>query len=118
MGSGITRAVDDLAHTLGAYVDWQVLGQHLDSQPVRLLITLASAASYSASAWDRQQAAIGELLDTAAGQAGLDADQQTIAAGLAGLSLDLDEQRRTAVEQARELLGPLTALGVLQALPA
>jgi hypothetical protein len=111
--TGITQAVNALAEQLGVTVDWQALHNNLNAHPVPALITTASTYMFNASLLEHHQQLINESLDLSAGQAGLSQDQQDIVATLAKVSLKLLDEQQAAIENARELLGPLHKLGVV-----
>ncbi|WP_406106282.1 hypothetical protein [Micromonospora globbae] len=76
-------------------------------------VSAATRTTFHALTLDRHQRAINEMLDDAAGQAGLGEDRQHVAAALAGLTLTLYDERQAAVDQARDLIIAVTELGVL-----
>jgi len=109
-----TEAVEAFADRLEATVDWAALHANLSAPQVMQFMQLASTAAFAAGIEQFHGQVVGEILDAAAGQAGIVGAEADFAARIAADVVDRHDTWHAAVEQARTLVGDLRRLGVLR----
>ncbi|MGW3607801.1 hypothetical protein [Micromonospora sp. NPDC005161] len=113
MPSGVTDAVDALACGLGYTADWRAPHHHLDQPAVAVLIAVTTATWFTASQQHRHERTVTALLGDVTPAAATDPREEDTAAMAAHLVLSLYDAHHTALDEAREVIGPLVALGIL-----